>query len=957
MKKTADIVLILIFFLTAFIFFPGTGKTAQDYESFLKQGREAFKGGNYNSAELLFRKAIDSEDDETRDRAWYYLARSIFEQKNYQSALYEFNSFLNKCKTSEICLESRFWIGETFYRQNEFNRAIDEYKRFISNTKNKELAAKAHDRIAMIYYGQERFDESALEWNKAVAVSENKKSNAVRLYRISDAFFRNERYNEALQRLKPLLTSRAEQEIIARARILSGHILYLQNNPRRSLIILNGIPSHLIKKPPFNEAQYFKALCYLKLKQYRAARSLLEMFIMIGKDSQWHDNALYELGMIHYSHKRYDQCIKILKQVIENSKEQKVRAQAARVVGTIYFDRKPADSIRFLEFSLPIAPDKEKNEILFMLGKAHLKIKNYEKAGEILNRFIKRYPFYKNIDEVKFSIARVYLEKGEVDRAVKMFQKIREENPFSDYIKESRFYLAVLHYQKKEYKKAENLLYRYLREGRSENRYETHLLLLKIYVDRKMTAKASQRARLLISRYGDREKNVPAIFLMTAKLPLSRALKKYFISYITGKFPSSKEALSVFIMEGDENFKNKKYKKAEEDYSNYLANGGTDEAGRAFFNRIQALYHMGKYKDAIKSMKKKKFPPMTENQWRRIPYILSRCHYALEEYDQVYNLLYNKNKNKFPPDIVLIWIRSSYNIGDPVSARSAMKLFSEDKQKFSEALYHAGMYHMKKAETEEALGYFSRVITETPGTKFVDLSNLAYAKIHFSSNRYKKAIERLESIKDNELKPEATAYTIMCYFNIKNEKKAVNLTRNNIRLLLKSRHGEMVLRANLEYFYRQQDIGQFKRYAALLARFKGNRNHINYRYAKLYLARRAYKSAYYYFYKLTLSQNDLWNEALYNLAMINLHIFRKKNRAVANLKKLIGSKKESDFYYKAQLELAIIYYEKGEKAKAGEILSQIAASSKRKLYAAKAENIILHYNLNADSKPENKNEN
>lgn len=768
MKKYLSSLYIICAFLLVVI---ATANGSQDYESFLKQGKEAFNAGNYNSAELLFRKATESDDDETRDRAWFYLARSIYEQKNFKSSLYEFNSFLNKCKTSEVCFESRFWIGETYFRQNKFNKAIVEYKRFISNSKDLELIAVARDRIALIYYGQKRFDESAIEWEKSIASSGDKQKNAWRVYRISEAYFKNNKYQESLKRIKPLLTSKADEEVIAKARILSGHIYLIQNNPRRALILLNGIPSHLLKKTPFNEAQYFKALCHLKFKNFRTARSLLELFILIGKDSPWYYNAQYELGLIHYNQKKYKQCTRILKTVIYNTKNQDVKAKAASVVGSIYFDENPAESVHYLELALPIATDNEKKDILFMLGKAQLRIKNHEKAELVFNRFLAEYPFYKKIDEVKFNIARVYLEQGNVDKAVKMFRKIQEENPFSGYIRESKFYLAVLHYKKRENKKAQELLLRYLKAGKIENRYEGYLLLLKIYLDNRDSVNSIRYARLLVSRYGNNKKNIPVIYSLVKTIPNNKRDKNYFISYLLNNFPSSQESLSIFLTSGDRYFKNKLYKKAQENYKKYLTHNGVKQAGKAFYRMILSLYQMGSYSEVIKTMENGKFPPMNETQWENIPYILARSNFELKKYDQAYNLLYNKDIKRFPPDILSIWIKSSFNVGDALSARNAIKLITADKNRYSEALYYAGEYHINRAEQDEAIDFFSRILTETPGTKYVGFANLSYAKIYFSRNRYKDAVEKLKNIKLTELKPESTAYIIMCYFNLNEEKK------------------------------------------------------------------------------------------------------------------------------------------------------------------------------------------
>jgi len=80
-------------FLTLLILFSlFSADASQDAESMFEQGIEAFNSGNYGSSELIFRKIIESSDDEIGDRAWFYLSRSIYHQKKYKSSIFEFNN-------------------------------------------------------------------------------------------------------------------------------------------------------------------------------------------------------------------------------------------------------------------------------------------------------------------------------------------------------------------------------------------------------------------------------------------------------------------------------------------------------------------------------------------------------------------------------------------------------------------------------------------------------------------------------------------------------------------------------------------------------------------------------------------------------------------------------------------------------------------------------------------------
>jgi len=169
MKYTIPVINIII----CFFFICTNGFSASESRNIFNQGVEAFKAGNYASAELLFRKTEENNDD-YRDRAWFFLARTIFQQGKYKAAIFEFNSFLTKCRTENLRLESRFWIGESYFNLNENLKAIEEYNRFLEKAEDADLVITAHDRIATLYLKQQRYEEAIIEWENAIKSSSDK---------------------------------------------------------------------------------------------------------------------------------------------------------------------------------------------------------------------------------------------------------------------------------------------------------------------------------------------------------------------------------------------------------------------------------------------------------------------------------------------------------------------------------------------------------------------------------------------------------------------------------------------------------------------------------------------------------------------------------------------------------------------------------------------------------------
>jgi len=87
---------------------------AQTSDVYFQQGLEAYKSGNFGSAELLFRKVVERKDS-YQERGNFYLAACLYRQGKYDEAIFEFNRFQLLSRNQELISESRFYIAESYY--------------------------------------------------------------------------------------------------------------------------------------------------------------------------------------------------------------------------------------------------------------------------------------------------------------------------------------------------------------------------------------------------------------------------------------------------------------------------------------------------------------------------------------------------------------------------------------------------------------------------------------------------------------------------------------------------------------------------------------------------------------------------------------------------------------------------------------------------------------------------
>ena len=915
-----------------------------DTESLYNQGIEAFNSRNYGSAELIFNRIIDTKDDEYMDQAWFYLARSIYHQKKYKSALYEFNSFLNHCTISEKCIESRFWMGESYYNLKDYVKAIEQYKRYIMKTKKGPLVTASHDRIGSIYFTQERYDEAIIEWERAIDISNDRDGNALRILHIGEALYCNEKYDVALHRLTPLLTATNNIKISAKARLICGRIYQIQDDHKKALLILNGIPGNLLKEKPFHEANYFKGVSNLALGNRSAAKSLFEIFILMGKESDWYYNALLELGKILSEDRDWKKGAVLLEDVRKSSSKPEFRFQASRALSSLYMKHDPAAAIPYLQESLTDENPEEHKEALLILAKVYINVKDFNKALESLNVFMDKYPFDKRIDEAVFLKAVLHLEKGEMSNALSLFEKIENEYPFSKYVNESKLYLARVHFENDRYKEALNYALSYLKIKNIEHRYEAYILLVQIHIEMNNISKADRIMTYVTKSFSGESDIDREIFNFAEMLKQKNRNPWSYYTILMKKYPDSGYTLELYMHIAYDYFKKQSWEKAYRYYTLYLNKQDAPERGTAFFQRLLCLSNMKKYDDVINEIQQKNIPPMNEQQWREIPLLLSRSYYHTGNLDKVYNILYASDMTAYKPEDVIMFVKSAIHMEDLGSANNSLVFLQQHREYYCEAFFLIGRFLQKNEEYNEALETYAVIINKFSDMPYVEKAKIETADIYVSQKRYADAIDTLHGISSPDLQTRKNSMLIHACFDSGNTKKALALTEDSLNALRSSEFGESVFRKNLTYYYNNKDRANFKKYSRYLMAYNDSKAFVHYWSGKFYYRMKYFKSAAYFFGELSKMDSPYSAETLFYLASIHLHVNRKWKTAIWYYKKVVSDAHATEsLKLNSKINLAIIYMEYKKESNARSYLNDVINSSNRGYLKRQAQNLYEYY--------------
>jgi tetratricopeptide (TPR) repeat protein len=916
-----------------------------DSRNLFNQGMEAFKAGNYASAELLFRKT-EENNDEYRDRAWFFLSRTIFQQGKYKSAIFEFNSFLTKCRTESLRVESRFWIGESYFNLNENLKAIEEYNRFLEKADEINLIITAHDRIASIYYKQQRYEESIIEWEKAVKKSSDKELNADLILKIGRGLFKNEKYENALERLNPLLSSRIDSKKKAEIRLIIGRIYQLQDDHKKALLTLNAIPAEFAEIYPFHDMYYLRAMSYLATDKINPAKSDFELFYIIGKKSDHYYDGMYEYGRILLNTSKPESGIEILEKVWESQEKLDLSVKSALLMAEFYIEKDPLKAIKYLEKFSTYEDEELRKSIIITISKAYIKNSNYDKAESLLKFYLGKYPYDQNIDEVKFLQARILLEIGDSDSATIIFNDLKRNNPFSKFLNDSDYYLALISYKKGRPGEAAALLKKYVLLKKINYSFEAHKLLTEIYIGSEDLKNAESEINRLLQSFPNYSgvDRLVYIFAKTLNEKKITSFQKYF-NILQSRYPESEYSMLVNIIMGNNSFDSKNYTKAIVYYERFLNSNMSESRGLAYYNLLQSYFYLKEYNKVISIIRNIKIPPLDENQWREIPFIHARSLYLTSKFDEVYNILRWEDVKTFEDEDAKMLIDCTIKIGDPETAAVFIDKLKERESLYSNQLFLLGNYYQEKNNSVKAEEIYNTILLSNASEKLKESIRIELAVIKMNGNDYSLSINYLNQIELNENTPDRDALIIINHFYMGKEKIAADITESRLKFILKTRFTERVLLLNLEYHYKNKQIIAFNKYSSLLRSYKNTGNYVNFLTGKLLYETGDYRKSYNIFYKLSLIESDYIIETNYFLGRLSLFFNKNKNSAVKYFLKVIESAANNDLMSKSKIELAIIYYEMNNTEYASNYLNQIIDDNQFGKYRIEAENLLEYYNL------------
>jgi len=423
-----------------------------DYALFQKALSQGATGDNNLKIEAL-KDLIQKFPGSTYvDDAYFEIAESYLLSSDNRNALGWYNKMLTDFPKSSYVVKAMQKIGFVHYNQNENDEAIAILKSIISDYPGTPEAKEALETIRNIYIDKNAVGEyyAYAETVPFANVTVSEQDSVT--YLSAEMLYMNNNCNAAINAYADYKQQFPNGAFILNANYYKSECDFKLGNTQDALEGYNFVLEN--PKSKFTENALVKAgKINLDFENYEAA---LENFVKLEANADYQSNITLAIdGQLTCSYQlgNYRKAIKVSDKLLTREK-----LSNDQILNAHYIAAKSAVAIEDLsratkefEITTNLSDGEKGAEAKYMLTSIQFKLKNYQKAEEMVFELVNQYAAFEYWKAKAFiMLAEIYTANDNVFQARQTFQSIIDNYPGEDLKNEAREKLKVLEQQEAE---------------------------------------------------------------------------------------------------------------------------------------------------------------------------------------------------------------------------------------------------------------------------------------------------------------------------------------------------------------------------------------------------------------------------------------------------------------------------------------------------------------------------
>lgn len=220
-------------------------------------------------------------------------AEELYKNREYESALEAYKSFIDTYPKNPSTDNALFRIGEILLKKGEYSEALKYYQRIVDNFLTSEIYSDAEYKIGLCYYYLGFYKRSIATLTKILPqFPEGSKKADIKLF-IAKGYTNTGEYLKAISEYKDILSLITEGPLVPEARTSTIDIIKKMDQES-----LEEVIEKYPREFPVGYARFQLGTLYFQSKKYREAKNVLESFLITSPKHEYRNRAMEMLALI-----------------------------------------------------------------------------------------------------------------------------------------------------------------------------------------------------------------------------------------------------------------------------------------------------------------------------------------------------------------------------------------------------------------------------------------------------------------------------------------------------------------------------------------------------------------------------------------------------------------------------------------------------------------------------------
>lgn len=353
-----------------------------------------FQRNSFSEAVNSYRYLLSSYPNSALTPLVYYsIGDAFFNLARYDSAIANYQLVISLFPNSSFVFDAVNGIAQAYLAQNQDERAISLIDDFVRRNPGLSFSDELFFKRGEIYYSQGNYEKARISYAEFISKYPNSELTGSAYYWIGKCSQNLNRPEEAIFNFNKVFESYPQSALAAASVIEMGNIYNQLKQYDRALSIYEKGSEKFSNSPQVAEILFMKALTFINMDDLSNAFEVFEEIIMYYAESPFADRAKFEMGLIEYSAKRYDNAVVYLRSIAELRKDE-IGAKSQYYVGMSLFEQgKTNEAIAAFVRVRTIFSYYEEwlSRSTLMLGDCYRKMNDKEKAKQFYREVLSKH--------------------------------------------------------------------------------------------------------------------------------------------------------------------------------------------------------------------------------------------------------------------------------------------------------------------------------------------------------------------------------------------------------------------------------------------------------------------------------------------------------------------------------------------------------------------------------------